>query len=97
MSNTLRVKIMAALLNLYSFLTSFRLIFLISPLIYLLYLFICRAIYEFRLKERFDKLPKLPTAGIAGLLLGNVDAYYYAMSHLPIPQGMIILFNFKNK
>lgn len=78
---------MISLLHLLPFLTSFRLIFIISPLAYLLYLFISRVIYELQLRERFNKLPQLPTTGFAGLLLGNVDAYYYAMKHLPIPQG----------
>ncbi|KAH9394327.1 Cytochrome P450 4V2 [Tyrophagus putrescentiae] len=56
---------------------------------YLIYRFITRVIHELQIIERFNKLPKLPTAGFAGLLLGNVDSYYYSMRHLPIPQGAI--------
>ncbi len=83
---------MVSLLHILPLLTPLRLI-IISSLVYLIYRFITRVIHELQIIERFNKLPKLPTAGFAGLLLGNVDSYYYSMRHLPIPQGLKMYIN----
>lgn len=82
---------MIQLFDLQPFLSLLRLIFITSFSIWVLFSLVSRVIRELQLRKRFNKLPKLPTTGIAGLLLGNVDAYYYAMRHLPITQGLHFL------